>query len=533
VEALLRAGITAAKSGQRERARDLLMRVVEQDEENVSAWLWLSGVVDSLDDREVCLENVLALDPDHGMARKGLAMVHKQRVDSLLREGIAAAKSGQRERARDTLMRVVEQDEENVSAWLWLSGVMDGLDDREVCLENVLALDPNHEAARRGLDLVRKQRGARASSSAEVGPVSPTVPNPEPPSVLPPASPPPQASVYSPPAPEPGPFLPSPPAAADTHSSPIPEPAPSSSSLSGDLDDEYLCPYCAAPTAPQDRRCKTCDGKLWISFRKREKRSFLLWVALVLQALSVIQTAGLSVVLSFIVFGFGGREASAMGSEVVGIYAALLGVSVATVEMWARAAFVAALLMSLFSLALLIGLYLRWKPAFYLFLVNAVLGFLSVVVNVFRTFLSPSPEAAALGGVGYVCAGAYVLIALILLGLAFQLKDDFPFEKRRILLRVDPDVVTGPMMLARGHEYVGRKMWGLAALHMRRAVARMPGRMEGRASLTLAYLRLKRYDLADRALEEARRINPDDPQVEELQTLLDDLRAAHRSPRRT
>jgi len=28
----------------------VLMRVVEQDEESVLAWLWLSGVVDSLDD---------------------------------------------------------------------------------------------------------------------------------------------------------------------------------------------------------------------------------------------------------------------------------------------------------------------------------------------------------------------------------------------------------------------------------------------------------------------------------------------------
>ena len=64
----LRAGIAAAKAGQRERARTLLMRVVEQDEENVSAWLWLSGVVDSLDDREVCLENVLTLDPDNDAA---------------------------------------------------------------------------------------------------------------------------------------------------------------------------------------------------------------------------------------------------------------------------------------------------------------------------------------------------------------------------------------------------------------------------------------------------------------------------------
>ena len=78
VSALLREGIAAVKADQRERARDLLMRVVDQDEESVLAWLWLSGVVDSLEDREVCLENVLTLDPDNEHARRGLAWVRQQ-----------------------------------------------------------------------------------------------------------------------------------------------------------------------------------------------------------------------------------------------------------------------------------------------------------------------------------------------------------------------------------------------------------------------------------------------------------------------
>ena len=80
-------------------------------------------------------------------------------VQERLREGIAAAKAGQRERARDLLMHVVEEDEENQAAWLWLSGVVDSLDDREVCLENVLELDPGNEAARKGLAWVRQQKG--------------------------------------------------------------------------------------------------------------------------------------------------------------------------------------------------------------------------------------------------------------------------------------------------------------------------------------------------------------------------------------
>ena len=83
-------------------------------------------------------------------------------MSDLLREGIAAAQSGERERARDLLVRVVEQDEENVAAWLWLSGVVDSLEDREVCLENILTLDPEHTAALEGLDWVRQQKERQA-----------------------------------------------------------------------------------------------------------------------------------------------------------------------------------------------------------------------------------------------------------------------------------------------------------------------------------------------------------------------------------
>ena len=476
VEALLRAGIAAAKSGQRERARELLTRVVEQDEKNALAWLWLSGAVDSPEEREVCLENVLTLDPDNVAARKGLALVRKQKMDQPLREGIAAAKSGQRERARELLTRVVEQDEENASAWLWLSGVVDNLEDREVCLENVLALDPDNDRARKELALVRKEKDKETQVAAEV--VTPFF----------------------------GPDL-----------------APPASLALDEFDNEYLCPYCAASTKPKDRRCRACGGKLWGSFRKREKRSAAMWVAMALQALNTIQTAIIPLILSLVVFGAASGELSAW----MRMYAELSGVSSATIRTWAGIAFLVTLLPFLFSLTVLIGLCVRWKPVFYLLLIDAALGLALAVVSIVVSF--PSDMAPFLGG-SYICTGVVVFAALARLFLAFQIEDDFALEKQRILLRLDSGITSVPMILARGHEYAKLKMWALAALHMRRAVAMVPDRLEGRAALTLTYLKLKRYDLAAYALEEARRISPGDPRIAELQTLLDHKRSADSSP---
>ena len=75
-------------------------------------------------------------------------------TSDLLQQGIAYANAGRREEARDILLQVVELDEQNESAWLWLSGVVDSDDDKAVALENVLALNPSNEWARRGLEIL-------------------------------------------------------------------------------------------------------------------------------------------------------------------------------------------------------------------------------------------------------------------------------------------------------------------------------------------------------------------------------------------
>jgi cytochrome c-type biogenesis protein CcmH/NrfG len=54
----------------------------------------------------------------------------------------------------------------------------------------------------------------------------------------------------------------------------------------------------------------------------------------------------------------------------------------------------------------------------------------------------------------------------------------------------------------------------------------MSDQMDPHLMLTVTYINLKRYDLADQALARARRISPGDPQIEKLTALLDRRRAA-------
>jgi tetratricopeptide (TPR) repeat protein len=89
----------------------------------------------------------------------------RSHVSRLLNQGIAAAKAKQRRRAKEYLLKVIELDEGNEQAWLWLSGVMDALEDQKICLENVLSINPQNAHARAGLQWLEKLMAASAEPS--------------------------------------------------------------------------------------------------------------------------------------------------------------------------------------------------------------------------------------------------------------------------------------------------------------------------------------------------------------------------------
>src|SRR5690606_15187850 len=69
----LRQGIAAAKEGRADAARNLLRQAVRAYPQDETAWLWLSSVAPDDRERVFCLKQVLALNPHHEFALKGLA----------------------------------------------------------------------------------------------------------------------------------------------------------------------------------------------------------------------------------------------------------------------------------------------------------------------------------------------------------------------------------------------------------------------------------------------------------------------------
>lgn len=75
VDAMVRAGIEAYRGGKQSEARKLLEKAIELDDYNEQAWMWLSAVVETEEEKRTCLENVVVINPDNEEAKRGLKML--------------------------------------------------------------------------------------------------------------------------------------------------------------------------------------------------------------------------------------------------------------------------------------------------------------------------------------------------------------------------------------------------------------------------------------------------------------------------
>jgi serine/threonine protein kinase/Mg-chelatase subunit ChlD len=179
--ALVEQGIAAARTGNKEGAKELLYRAVEMDPMNEPAWLWLASLYTELPMVAHCLRQVLAINPSNPQANQVLQAVtrrmeaeqlqqvapHVEHVehdftaverpadedlsslsyDELKRRGIVAAKGGRQEEAKACLLAATDKNDSDAETWYWLSTVLADPEDKQIALENTLTLDPMNPAA--------------------------------------------------------------------------------------------------------------------------------------------------------------------------------------------------------------------------------------------------------------------------------------------------------------------------------------------------------------------------------------------------
>ncbi len=408
---------------------------------------------------------------------------------SLLNDGIQAVRAHDRTRARERLLRVLEADENNEAAWLWLSAALDDPADQLMALERVLAINPQHPQAMARAQTLRQRLGQ---------PVAPPtrVPGTETES---------ETSIIRPQAETTGTVVTilasSPPMAADSARVPsqieviMPDnPAASPSDTLLSEDDPYQCAYCGRQTHPDDERCRYCGRSLLGpgQWRGGGYLYFALLVAGVQLQLSLIQA------LAAFVVGISPRSLALLPFGSLWVSHLLIPAVLRTVA-WA---IVVLLMLGDFEggfgvAALVAAVDLAW----------AGIGYQLGVV----------PSAAAQ-------INAALGVVIFLIGLLAVISQ----AQSRVRLRVvlDRNLDGAVMLHRRALAYARQGKWALAALHWRRAISRSPSEGLYYKSLGRANVALGRYAEAVRAFKSGAEVAPAD---REFSRLIETVRAHTRS----
>src|SRR5687768_11965950 len=73
--ASLELAISAIRSGRKEEGRQLLNLLIQQNPNNEMAWVWMSSVVETDEQKARCLYHALAINPTSQLARRGLQLL--------------------------------------------------------------------------------------------------------------------------------------------------------------------------------------------------------------------------------------------------------------------------------------------------------------------------------------------------------------------------------------------------------------------------------------------------------------------------
>jgi twitching motility two-component system response regulator PilG len=159
---LLDRAILAAKAGDKERARRLLLDLTDHEPDNELAHVWLASVARGQEEALAHLRRAWQLNPSRAEVVESLKTM-------LLRIGVAAAEAGDDVRARAALEECSSVDPGYDRAWLWLASVAGSPPAAMGHLRKVLQLDPRHALASSTLERLLLHEGMEAAMAGDRG----------------------------------------------------------------------------------------------------------------------------------------------------------------------------------------------------------------------------------------------------------------------------------------------------------------------------------------------------------------------------
>jgi len=155
---LLKRGVFAAQSGDRDTARKLLTQVVALDPASEDAWMWLASISDYPEELMAFLDRVLAINPDNQRAAEWHTATTTLMAKTFVKRAIDAHHEGDPGFADQCIEQALAHDVNCVDAWMWRASIVSDEDEQLECLQRVLEIDSENADAADAVRQIEQRR---------------------------------------------------------------------------------------------------------------------------------------------------------------------------------------------------------------------------------------------------------------------------------------------------------------------------------------------------------------------------------------
>ncbi|MEO7539693.1 MAG: response regulator, partial [Pyrinomonadaceae bacterium] len=146
-KSLVQRAVNAHDDGSGDLAFQCLDNAIDLDPNCEMAWFWKASLSDDDEKKVGYLEHVLRINTKNAEAEAALTTIHNSRFEALMDRACQAAVAGDLGRSVELVDQGLQQRPESVDAWMLRSHLSTDLDEKIVCLEQVLKLQPDDAAA--------------------------------------------------------------------------------------------------------------------------------------------------------------------------------------------------------------------------------------------------------------------------------------------------------------------------------------------------------------------------------------------------
>jgi hypothetical protein len=433
---------------------------------------------------------------------------------------IAAARAGERQTAKQILNAIVAEEPSNAEAWLWLSGVVDDPAEQRLALERVVALEPDHTRANRGLQWLREHHPEVFMLAPPPASFADPPPAPATADTLPRE----RLVVGSPEVTNHAAGYPAPPALADESTqqigaqeaqpgvaAPAANAQVSAADGEGDaprssLSEEFRCPHCGEWAAAGDMSCPRCHGSLIVDVnrtvgaRLSRLTLVLLWALAAAAAIAGAAwlfveaprlQAGTSALLPFL------RPLGlAAGPNAPLPFASSAGLTLGA--------------FAVIALLVALGLAARRRAVYVMQIVLLVAAFAGGIALAALTYpaLAPALQVDMVAGaIGTAIVAGAVLLPLLQLWLTYASRREFYPLRARVQLPAQ--TLAGAEHFRRGTRFRDRGWRWAAARELELAVEREPQALKYRRALADVYASMGNHVRARDELRASLNLQPD------------------------